>query len=383
MRALLTNGQTFVEVMEQLGQATGATGKDLARVLGTTQAQINKMSSSWDAFVQSLGAGIAPIAVPVMDEVSEEINEHLDYQRGVARENAAGGSEREAFAEYARLYDEAYGKGYFNGIAKQGEFLKDMGAFGRGDLRSPFERIQQLIQSQKRGNKEPFGPVLPDLGVTRRGGALPVPDRAPTMLPATTPNANMDYAAQRESYNEGRRQRERAAPRGPAPDFTSGGRGQGAALGNPDGFMSPEQRAYIEQRNRMAGIALPPVPGPSPALQSALDQASARTHNFWGGAGKPEIAAPLAEEGTKAQAMAESIGAAILQALSITASPTVQLGGMQPALAMAQQIAAVLDGIPGKAAAAAQAASAAARDAEARWSARYREEVDGLHADFS
>ncbi len=384
MRALINNGQVFTDVMRSLGQAAGSTGRDLARVLGTTQAQINKLSSSWDAFVQSLGAGIAPVAVPMMEEVTEEINEHLDYQRGVARESAAGGSEREAFAEYARLYDEAYGKGYFNGIAKQGEFLKDMAAFGRGDLRNPFERIEQLIQSNRRGNKEPFGPVLPDLGVTRRGGALPLPERAPTILPATTPNANMDYAAQRESYNEGRRQRERAAPRGPAPDFSSGGRGQAAALGNPDGFMSPEQRAYIEQRNRMAGIEPPPpppapAPMPSPALQSALDQASATTRNFWGSAGKPEIAAPLAEEGTRAQAMAESIGAAILQALSITASPTVQLGGMQPALAMAQQIAAVLDGIPGKARAAAEAASAASRQA----SLNYRQELDGLHADLS
>ena len=234
-----------------------------------------------------------------------------------------------------------------------------------------------LFDQARRGNKEPFGPELPNLGVTRRGGALPVPERAPTMLPATTPNANMDYAAQRESYNEGRRQRERAAPREPAPDFSSGGRGQAAALGNPDGYMSPEQRAYIEQRNRMAGIAPPPAPAPSPALQSALDQASATTRSFWGGAGKPDIAAPLAEEGAKAQSLAETIAAGIVQALSFTVAPIVDAGSIRAAQGEANALARILEGIPGKATAAARAVQSAGAGAASRY------DDSGLAADLT
>lgn len=383
MRAMINNGRVFTDVMQSLGRAAGSTGRDLERVLGTTQSKINQLSSSWDRFVQSLGAAVSVGAIPAMETFSNAVNSEIDYSAGMAREEAAGGSFGESFREYRRLYEEVHGKGLFNGAAIRTAYKEAMAAFGRGDIGSPYE----LIERERRRARGEGGvsrehkyalsglDAAPSIDGARTTGRVPIPTAPQHQARPSTPNSEMTAAAQHRQYAAARTRADRATYRGPAPDFSSGGRGQSATLGNPDGFMSPEQRAYIEQRNRMAGIEPPPAPAPSPALQSALDQASATTRNFWGSAGKPDIAAPLAAEGAKAQSLAETIAAGIVQALSVTVAPIVDPGSIRAAMGDADALASKLRAIPGLA----QAASDAAASARAS----YRQELDGLHADLS
>lgn len=144
----------------------------------------------------------------------------------------------------------------------------------------------------------------------------------------------------------------------------------------PSPFAPPPQQ--IPAVISAIGGGQPAAPTPSPALQSAMDQASARTRNFWGGSAKPEIAEPVRQEAAAAQAIAEQAGAAILSALSVTARPGVDASPIQNLIALIDQARSGLSALGAEA----EAAARRAGDVAAAARANYRQELDGLHADL-
>ncbi|WAJ26841.1 phage tail tape measure protein [Antarcticirhabdus aurantiaca] len=385
MRALLNNTELFAEVMSKLGRSAGATGQDLARVLDTTDKKIAQLSSSWDRFVQSLGAAVSIAAVPAMETFSNAINSELDYSAGMAREEAAGGSFAESFAEYRRLYDEVNGRGLFNGNAIRTAYKQAMGAFGRGEIASPYELIEKELRA-RRGE----GGISRDHKYALSGlDAAPSIDgaRSSRRIPVPGEQSGMSYADQREVYNEARRRAERMA-RTPAErvldasvDRARQAQARTAAAGEWRALPPPAGGRFGgADPGRFSG-AMPDVGG-TDALRASVDRLTAAMQAANSGrvgqvsddlgrstgaiplpTPRPEIAGPVRDEVAQAQSIAEQGGAAIVSALSVTAAPVVDTSGIRAAIADAQALNRELAAIPGKAAAARKAVNGAAASA--------------------
>ncbi|MFK0331110.1 phage tail tape measure protein [Rhizobium sp. NPDC090275] len=81
MQSLITSPESLKKFLDIMNSAEikGTVFRDLARVTGDTQASIDRLSSSWDKFMNSLGKGVSRPAVPIMDAVSSD----LDYGEAI------------------------------------------------------------------------------------------------------------------------------------------------------------------------------------------------------------------------------------------------------------------------------------------------------------
>ena len=397
MRALLNNTEMLGEVMGKLGRSAGATGQDLARVLDTTDKKIAQLSSSWDRFVQSLGAAVSIGAVPAMETFSDAINAEIDYSAGLAREEEAGGSFSESFAEYRRLYEEVHGKGLFNGAAIRTAYKQAMGAFGRGEISSPYQHIEKERRARrgeggiKREHKYALSGLdaAPSIDGARSTGRIPVPGE----------QRAMSHADQREAYNEARRRAERMA-RTPAErvleasvDRTRRVQARTAAAGEGRTLPPPaDGRFGGADPGRFSG-AVPDVAG-TEALRASVDRLTAAMQAANAGRGgqvtddlgrstgalatpaaRPEVAEPARQEASIAQQIFETAAQAMQAVMSFTVTPGINTGPVDAAISKVDTLAAKLRAIPGLA--------QSANDAAASARASYREQRDGLHADLS
>ncbi|WP_176083118.1 phage tail tape measure protein [Martelella sp. HB161492] len=68
--------QTYLDVANSPDVA-GTVDRDLQRVLGDSQASIDKMESEWDRFINKVGTGLAEAVTPVLNGASDQ----LDFKR--------------------------------------------------------------------------------------------------------------------------------------------------------------------------------------------------------------------------------------------------------------------------------------------------------------
>ncbi|NLS02323.1 phage tail tape measure protein [Rhizobium sp. P32RR-XVIII] len=89
MQSLMTSADSYKKFIDTVNgsQVDGTVLRDLQRVTGDTQASIDKLSSSWDKMMNSLGKGVSRPAVPAMNAVSND----LDYGEAVRSSLGAQG----------------------------------------------------------------------------------------------------------------------------------------------------------------------------------------------------------------------------------------------------------------------------------------------------
>ena len=390
MRALLNNTELFAEVMGKLGRSAGATGQDLARVLDTTDKKIAQLSSSWDRFVQSLGAAVSIAAVPAMETFSNAINSEIDYSAGLAREEEAGGSFSESFAEYRRLYEEVNGKGFFNGNAIRTAYKQAMGAFGRGEIASPYELIEKELRARRgeggisREHKYALSGLdaAPSIDGARSTGRIPIPGE----------QGGLTEAEQRDRYNQARRRAERSARTPTERVFEdSVDRAEGVQrriAGSVDGRPAGPAAGRFggADPGRFSG-AMPDVGG-TEALRASVDRLTAVMQAANSGRGgqvgdglgrstgvlatptaRPDVAEPARQEASIAQQIFETAAQAMQAVMSFTVAPGVDTSGIDAAMSKADALAAKLRALPVLAAQAAQA-TANANNAAGRQAGR-------------
>lgn len=76
MQSLMTSADSYEKFLKTVNssEVDGTVFRDLARVTGDTQSSIDKLSSSWDKLMNSIGKGVARPAIPVMDAISKDVD---------------------------------------------------------------------------------------------------------------------------------------------------------------------------------------------------------------------------------------------------------------------------------------------------------------------
>ena len=239
----MNNGKLMTSVMGQLSSAAGSTQRDLDRILGGTQAKIDKMSTSWDRLIRNIGGASSTVANPAMDIINTDLESRQAYDDGLSRYEAQGGTKAEAQAEFNRRYGEANPDfSWYNPAdlyVREQDFFRSMGAYGRDETTTPFqgyENERQVQQNAKMPLAEQYRqygagkmrPTLDGIEVNRglptptaRPGAetpagleashngIPVPAGRP--LPVEIVNSGLSVADQLGMYGQGRLAGEKAA----------------------------------------------------------------------------------------------------------------------------------------------------------------------------
>jgi TP901 family phage tail tape measure protein len=76
MQSLMTSADSYEKFLKTVNssEVDGTVFRDLARVTGDTQSSIDKLSSSWDKLMNSIGKGVSRPAVPLMDAISKDVD---------------------------------------------------------------------------------------------------------------------------------------------------------------------------------------------------------------------------------------------------------------------------------------------------------------------
>ncbi len=84
MQSLMTSADSYEKFLKAVngGEVDGTVFRDLERFTTDTTASIQRLSSSWDSFMKSLGGAIAPTASGALDKLTNEIS----YQDAVSKE---------------------------------------------------------------------------------------------------------------------------------------------------------------------------------------------------------------------------------------------------------------------------------------------------------
>ncbi|NSZ57766.1 phage tail tape measure protein [Agrobacterium tumefaciens] len=84
MQSLMTSADSYEKFLNAVngGEVDGTVFRDLERFTTDTTASIQRLSSSWDSFMKSLGGAIAPTASGALDKLTNEIS----YQDAVSKE---------------------------------------------------------------------------------------------------------------------------------------------------------------------------------------------------------------------------------------------------------------------------------------------------------
>lgn len=218
MQSLMTSADSYEKFLKTVNETDvdGTVFRDLARVTGDTQASVDRLSSSWDKLMNSIGRGAAVPAVPVMDAISKDV----DY----------GSAVRDTLGKQ--------GNGYW---ATETWMAKNLpfGSFSHSDAADKLAlaggyRDPEFLKRMRQGPNMPQGPRLPefpggDSHMDPRklpGTGVPMPSSRPSAVDAPRASAAEiygQYADSRNGANQASLQRAKTAgmPGAPAisPDF--------------------------------------------------------------------------------------------------------------------------------------------------------------------
>ncbi|MDI7924599.1 phage tail tape measure protein [Ferirhizobium litorale] len=188
MQSLITSPeslQKFIDLMNS-SEVDGTVWRDVNKVLGDTQASIDKLSSSWDKLWTSLGKNVARPAVPVMDTLSST----MDYNDTV------------------QTAMEKQGSGFWSWESWKLPFREYAASAGSKSARSELDKLAlaggysdpEFLRRMRQGPNMQQGPQLPEFpgGGT---GAIPVPGERPANLSGLSP---LPWSPPRELTPHGR-----------------------------------------------------------------------------------------------------------------------------------------------------------------------------------
>ena len=75
MRAIMAQRDELRRLNDDLRNASGSVARDGAKVINDSAASIQRLSNSWDGFLNNLGRTVAPGIVPVLDGLSAKMDE--------------------------------------------------------------------------------------------------------------------------------------------------------------------------------------------------------------------------------------------------------------------------------------------------------------------
>ncbi len=103
MQSLMTSADSYERFIKAVNgtNVDGTVFRDLNRVLGDTQASVDRLQSSWDKMWNSIGKSVSRPAVPVMDAISSNLDYGEAVNQGLQKKGMGWFARTDWFARHA------------------------------------------------------------------------------------------------------------------------------------------------------------------------------------------------------------------------------------------------------------------------------------------
>ncbi|MDI6838497.1 MAG: phage tail tape measure protein [Rhizobiaceae bacterium] len=189
VRALITQRPEFEELVKSLASVDGTALKDFNQIAEDSASKIQKMTNLWDQLMTRLGSGVASVANPALESLTQTIDEA--EARAIALKGMDGEQRAwqrgDFFRDYRKLFPGASSREV--NLAYNDALVK----VGRGTAASPFDGLKAEAGRRAGGaltgrypSRGSYGPgfVPEGLGADPATGAIPVPFGRPGPAPA-------------------------------------------------------------------------------------------------------------------------------------------------------------------------------------------------------
>jgi TP901 family phage tail tape measure protein len=87
MQSLMTSAESYEKFLKTVNdtEINGTVFRDLQRITSDSQASIDKLSSSWDKLMRSVGQGASRVLVPAMDAISNDLDYGEALRKGLEK----------------------------------------------------------------------------------------------------------------------------------------------------------------------------------------------------------------------------------------------------------------------------------------------------------
>lgn len=188
MRALITQRPELEKLFKELGNVDGTALRDVNQIFEDSASKIQKMSNLWSKFQTQIGSGVATVANPALEAVTDAIDD-----------NAAGALGKKQFRddldynnharEFRRRYREINPEAWFFQVNEA--LAQALAAVGRGQAKTIFDGLildegrraggQIAARYPGRGSYDQDSAQTgsEDLPVSRPKASMPVPESRP------------------------------------------------------------------------------------------------------------------------------------------------------------------------------------------------------------
>jgi hypothetical protein len=163
MQSLMTSADSYAKFLKTVndGKVDGTVFRDLKRITDDTQASIDRLSSSWDKFMLSIGKGASRLLVPAMDAVSNDIDYGEAMRTGLEKRGMTSYTDREWWIARELPFGPL-------SHSRDADFAAMEGGYKNDDLRAKY----------RQGPNLPGGWTPPDKDAPK--GSIPIPRIRPS-----------------------------------------------------------------------------------------------------------------------------------------------------------------------------------------------------------
>ena len=181
VRALITQREELKALTTALGQVDGSTLRDFIQATEISSAKIQRMSNLWQKFVEQVGSGVATVANPALQTVTDQIDGTVArWQSQSGMSEAERNEERNTFARrYLERNPGAWGQ------EVNAAYMKAQEKKGRGEEQTVFAELNRQDRAEKLEEFYRSGKARSSTGrhnIERLGvssGRIPVPGQDP------------------------------------------------------------------------------------------------------------------------------------------------------------------------------------------------------------
>jgi TP901 family phage tail tape measure protein len=140
IRALITQRDAMNDLNTELGNVDGSALKAFNQIAGDSAAKIQDLSNNWNAFMTSLGAGVATVANPVLSTLNQQLD---DFQARLAYEQSQN---PDLLKNEKKVFDERFRKqnpDVWNPFASNKAYMDAQARVGRGEAKSVFDDMNE------------------------------------------------------------------------------------------------------------------------------------------------------------------------------------------------------------------------------------------------
>lgn len=201
MRALLTSGSQYKEMMAALGQVDGSALRDFNQIAADSASRVQDLQNAWDRFTLAVGAKLADNVTPILEKATKYLDDADAANRATqGKSTKDNDADMRVFVDrYRELYGVTdpgmLGEAYRQALIKVGKGLAQS-IFDDLEAEAKRRSVKTKYEERRQEEMRSHAPVQPPKGRAGRPFLGIRTGKTPVPIPRPDPNAPSEEALQ-------------------------------------------------------------------------------------------------------------------------------------------------------------------------------------------